>query len=372
MLQRIKLNNFKCHRSFDEEIKELTVLTGANATGKSSIIQAILLGLKTYRNIEQKKIHTNDIYGVNLGLPINVISENFGEERLEIRFSMNESIKKENAIVLELDEKDDTAFQIYNLDEILTDIEHPDHKLYKNFYYLNAERIGPRITYGIKNTSDDYVGSMGEYTSYIINEMDKSQRLDEKMVLPELLKISAISRFSANCEEWLNVIIPGTSFQYAVEVEKNISMIKYRNEGDFYFPTGTGFGISCVLPIIVQALAASMKKNAVLIVENPEAHLHPFSQSQIGKFLAYVAASGVQVIVETHSEHIIDGCRLQLAHLKMCSLMKTIFFNKSGQESSHINILTRSDGELSDWPDGFFDQKKLDLRNLLEMRRCKT
>lgn len=92
----------------------------------------------------------------------------------------------------------------------------------------------------------------------------------------------------------------------------------------------------------------------------------------MGKFLAYIAVSGVQVIVETHSEHIIDGCRLQLAHLKRCGLMKTIFFDKNGKESVHKNILTKENGELEDCPEGFFDQKRLDLRELLEMRRCKA
>ena len=52
--------------------------------------------------------------------------------------------------------------------------------------------------------------------------------------------------------------------------------------------------------------------------------------------------------------------------------MKTIFFGKNGKESSHKNILTKENGELEDWPEGFFDQKRLDLRELLEMRRCKA
>lgn len=369
MLQKLKLENFKCHKYFEENLNQITILTGANATGKSSIIQAILLAVSSYNSIEKKKVRTTDVFELNLGLPINIISENFTDEQLRIYLQLQE---RENEIVLSLDEKDDTTFQICNYEQMLEDIEKIKKSWMQKLYYLNAERVGPRITYGIKNTLDDYVGSRGEYTSYIINEIDKKQRLDTDMVLPELLKISQIARFSANCEEWLQMIIPNTFLQCSVDVEKNISMIKFRNEGEFYLPTGTGFGISCVLPIIVQSLIASMQKDTILLIENPEAHLHPFSQSQMGKFLAYVAASGVQVIVETHSEHIIDGCRLQLAHLKRCDLMKTIFFNKEGKESIHKNILTRENGELEEWPEGFFDQKRLDLRELLEMRRCKA
>lgn len=132
--------------------------------------------------------------------------------------------------------KDDTAFQICNYEQMLEDMEKPNFLWTKNFYYLNAERIGPRITYGIKNTLDDYVGSKGEYTSYIINEIDKNQRLDSDMILPDLLKISSITRFSANCEEWLKLLFPNTALQSSVDMEKNISIIKFRNEGEFYLP----------------------------------------------------------------------------------------------------------------------------------------
>ncbi len=366
MLKKIELENFKCHKKFEEELKPLTILAGANATGKSSVIQSILVAASSYKNAEQKRVQTTDIFGVNLGLPVNIISENINDEEMKICLYSQDDIFKKGEILLSLDEKDNMAFQICNYDSLIK----ADSSWIKNLYYLNAERVGPRITYEVKSTQDDYVGSRGEYTSFIINETDKNQRLTEDMELPESLKTSKIARFSANCEEWLKTIVPGTSLQSNVDLEKNISVIKYSNEGDFYLPTGTGFGISYVLPIVVQALIASMKKDAVLLIENPEAHLHPFSQSQMGKFLAYIAANGVQVIVETHSEHIIDGCRLQLAYLKQCDLMKTIFFEKKEKESIHKNILTRNNGELEEWPDGFFDQKRIDLRELLKLRIC--
>ncbi|MBK9636389.1 MAG: AAA family ATPase [Bacteroidetes bacterium] len=67
-----------------------------------------------------------------------------------------------------------------------------------------------------------------------------------------------------------------------------------------------GFGLSYALPIIVAALSSS--ENSLILVENPEAHLHPRGQSQLAKLLALAAQSGVQIIIETHSEHIINGC----------------------------------------------------------------
>jgi len=370
VIERIELENFKCHRKFSADFDQINILAGGNAAGKSSIIQAILLAMKCYQNIDRKCVRTNDVCGLNLGLPISIISENFDDDVVRIRVCIADKKRNNHNVVLRLNEMDETVFEICGCEDMLLDMEDSAFILKQNIYYLNAERLGPRIMYDMNTDRNDYVGTYGEYAGYVIHETDKEQRLNPDLVLPDRLKISSISRFSANCEEWLQTIIPGTSLQYTVDTEKNMSMLKFQNNGDYYFPPATGFGISYVFPIVVQALLASMKKNSVLLIENPEAHLHPYSQSAIGKFLAYVAACGVQIIAETHSEHVIDGCRLQLAYLQECDRMKTIFFSKNDQESVYKNIKTKENGELEEWPEGFFDQKRLDLRELLEMRRC--
>ncbi len=301
MIKHIELENFKCHRRFEDNLSQITILTGGNSAGKSSIIQAILFAVKSFHNISKRYVKTNDIYGLNLGLPGSIISENFEGQEMKIILYMQDYGTNIYNVTCCLDDIDETSFRLCNCDEMLKALEVPVSILKTGIYYLNAERTGPRIVYGMNSECNDYVGTYGEYTGYIISEMDKRQRLDPRLSLPGSLKISPISRFSANCEEWLQLVIPETSLQYMVDTEKNMSMIKFKNSGDYYFPTATGFGISYVLPVIVQALLASMGENSILLVENPEAHLHPYSQSAIGKFLAYIAAAGVQVIMETHS-----------------------------------------------------------------------
>ena len=113
MIQKIDLENFKCHKNFKEKLNQITILTGANATGKSSVIQAILLAVNSYKNIEKKKVRTTDIFDVNLGLPINIMSENFNDEELKISLQLQNGLED---VILALDEKDDTAFQICNYD----------------------------------------------------------------------------------------------------------------------------------------------------------------------------------------------------------------------------------------------------------------
>lgn len=74
------------------------------------------------------------------------------------------------------------------------------------------------------------------------------------------------------------------------------------------------------------------KKNVIFIIENPEAHLHPAAQSRIGKFLQIISLSGVQIIVETHSEHVIDGIRLQAAYMEQTDHVTVDFFNRRDKD----------------------------------------
>jgi predicted ATPase len=131
-------------------------------------------------------------------------------------------------------------------------------------------------------------------------------------------------------------------------------------------PTLTGFGIAYVLPIVAAGLLCSSNSNSILLVENPEAHLHPMAQSNIGKFLAILSECGVQVILETHSEHIVDGARVQLKNDKETNRMTINFFEIIKRKIAVETIKIKENGELTYWPKGFFNQKQTDLRELLK------
>lgn len=112
----------------------------------------------------------------------------------------------------------------------------------------------------------------------------------------------------------------------------------------------------------------------MLIVENPEAHLHPAAQSAVGQFLAYVASAGVQVIVETHSENVINGVRLATINGGIDHNEVALFFfsSEDGSTQPRIdNISVDALAELSAWPIGFFDQQGQDLTELMKARRAK-
>jgi predicted ATPase len=142
------------------------------------------------------------------------------------------------------------------------------------------------------------------------------------------------------------------------------------SKGRPIFPTNTGFGISYSLPIIVSCLLA--RKGAFLIIENPEAHLHPSAQSKLGLFLGVMANSGVKILLETHSDHIINGIQIAVAEKKInYELVSLNFFsyqeNSTQPEVQRINL--KKMGELTDWPKGFFDQTQIDYSRLIRLRK---
>ena len=123
------------------------------------------------------------------------------------------------------------------------------------------------------------------------------------------------------------------------------------------------------MPIIVSGLIA--EKGSLLIVENPEAHLHPSGQSRIGQFLAAIASTGVQVVIETHSEHVINGVRI--AALKDFIANDKILINFLKKENGEIEINSievNELGDLNDFPEGFFDQVEQDLIKLIKLKNC--
>ena len=106
------------------------------------------------------------------------------------------------------------------------------------------------------------------------------------------------------------------------------------------------------------------------IVENPEAHLHPAGQSKIGFFLAQMADAGVQIVLETNSEHVVNGIRLYALKNAMSAESICInYFTTSSEGTSVQRIPLNDKMDIMKWPEGFFDQEEKDLQELRHLRR---
>ncbi|PDY15108.1 hypothetical protein COJ87_14785 [Bacillus cereus] len=362
LISKLNIENYKCWVNQEVHFSPLTILAGGNAVGKSSIVQSLLLMKKAYDNVHNGEVLSSDVNGINLGFPKDIISREKTSEQISFRSTLDNGNNNEIRLTIGNEIINPLSLVIENKEDLLERKDNP----FKKFQYLNAERIGPRIASDTSSNSILDVGNKGEYTNHIIHKADLL-----KHKIHESMRSSRLARFSANCESWLDIIIPGTQLNVSLHEEVNKVTIKFRNtktSSDAYIPTATGFGLTYVLPIIVSGLLFSTYKDSFLIIENPEAHLHPYGQSKIGQFLAMLSSCGVQVIVETHSEHVINGARLQLTKMEETDKMIVNFFNIVDDKIDIEKIEINTYGELEKWPKGFFDQNKTDLRELLGLR----
>jgi predicted ATPase len=109
----------------------------------------------------------------------------------------------------------------------------------------------------------------------------------------------------------------------------------------------------------------------LILIENPEAHLHPKGQAKMGELLALAASCGVQVVIETHSDHVLNGIRLAVHGGKLDPKDVQLHYfqrqEKQGQAFTEV-VSPRIDrnGRIDKWPDGFFDEWDKSLDALLE------
>lgn len=365
---KLNLQNFKLFENSELILKPLTILSGVNSSGKSSVIQSLLFAKQTLEMSKAAR-QKNGIISINnaqFNLDFNNSSELIfaGADKNKIQITIeNESTHRKASFNYQVDSINNPLGVSFKIKDNLR--TSPFHE--KEFYYLNTIRITPRNFYHNQYLNYSHVGINGEYTSQILSE-------NENMDVDSLRFFSdtEISTLGKQVEFWLNYISPGTQIRYEKLDKATLSTFKFKkrfSESDFLSPLNYGFGVTYSLPIIVNGLMA--QKNRVFIVENPETHLHPLAQSRIGEFLAQISHSGVFVILETHSEHVLNGVRLYaLKNSLPTDDISIIFFQTSEHGRAlykHIDVL--NSGDLTEWPIDFFDQSSKDLLELIKLRR---
>lgn len=387
MIRMLSIKNFKCFKQVEVPFSDLTIISGGNGVGKSSIIQSLLLLRQTADQLRvidgltdvtesgsvEFRIRLNSAYELTLGNSLVVTNSEIESGEINIGVISDELLEGK---ALEVNFTADTVNPSANL-TCRHDAANTLPMLMRNqgsplfareFHYLIAERNGPRELSGVSDKGFISTGPAGEFTA---DAIDRAER--EKTSVHEGLQLQeGTSLFRIQLEAWMRILVPGIllkTTRYSDINRVRLSIGKGSATAPSFAPTNTGFGISYVLPIIASGLLAS--PGTMMIVENPEAHLHPSAQSAIGMFLACVAATGVQVIIETHSENVINGIRLAVAqkHIRADKVTMLFLSLKDGDTQPQINnILIDELAELSAWPKGFFDQQSKDLSELMRAR----
>jgi predicted ATPase len=133
-----------------------------------------------------------------------------------------------------------------------------------------------------------------------------------------------------------------------------------------YRATNVGFGLSYTLPVITALLVGTIIPNSLVIIENPEAHLHPKGQTEMAKLIALCTQAGAQIIVETHSDHIFDGIRIAAKKMNMAKDIQIHWFELDENKNTQVySPILSNDGRIEEWPQGFFDQFEINSSELI-------
>jgi predicted ATPase len=376
MLTEITLKNFKCFKEKTHfPLSKINLLTGVNGGGKSSMLQSVLLFKQPpYSYVA----HLNNDY-IELGtlgdlknsltmakMPIEITFKDKNEELNHFYFATHDFSK--------IIEGKQTLYKVNPNDRYLhilkrewrkgEDLDVMD-KIYMLLaelpfiHYISADRIGPQNFYLYLNDYENFKrDKQGKYTPFILF-IKKDDFVEDRLCLKD--KAQTVLQ---QTEAWLNEIFDGAKVELKADHDKISMSYNTKNTPNRYKPSNLGFGYSYILPIIISGLIA--QRGEILIVENPEAHLHPRAQSKLTKFLAKVASCGVQVFIETHSEHILNALRVVSVsedyEIKNTDISVLYFQNDDNQLVIPIPI--QENGGIEVWPDGFFDQTDKDFKIL--------
>ena len=370
MINRIAIRNFKCFREVEFEFGKLNIFCGVNGVGKSSLIQAFLIAREVFQCADiPAYVKLNKLFKQDLGQVLDIFHVNSLDDFISFEFHVDgtriglraptDSTRMEEHF-LRFDKVDLNQLDCFHSREIGC------------FSYLSPERDGPRDIQQIQSAPHNclQLGTSGEYTAEVLATYER-ETVRRALQFANQTELKLPEQLQPQLQRWANEIFPGIELKAVTSAGINAVGVRIKKggiEAEWLKPTNVGFGISYCLPILLGGLLS--REDGLFIIDSPEAHLHPASQSKIAQFLCQVANANTQVIVETHSDHILNGVRLAVAMGRIPAEDVRIHYldqNERGIVCDKISV--KKDGSLSLWPAGFFDQTEKDLAEIVKIKR---
>lgn len=434
MLKNLTLNNFKAWKKLNIEFGQVTGLFGTNSSGKSSLLQWLLL-LKQTKNATDRGL-VLDFGGagkyVNLGTFQDMVHAHNNELHVscDLEWKLLQSLKITNpegrrtdvlfsssqmGISCEISQRDKqlcadsleyrfsgqkfslaykgtskTEFQLkpdktssadgfhfnrtqgrawalpgpvknylfpdqaktyYKNADFLSEFEFQYEQLMDRVFYLGPLREYPKREYQWAGAKPDDVGIRGDRTiDAILSAVSRNEKRNlggrtqykpfEEIIAHWLKKLGLIHSFRV--EE----IAEGSNL-YRAKVKRDARSTEV-------LLTDVGFGVSQVLPALV--LLYYVPKGSIIMMEQPEIHLHPSVQSGLADVIMHVARTrDLQVIVESHSEHLLKRFQRRVAEEEYgADFLQLYFCTSRGSAAELQNLELNLFGEIENWPENFF------------------
>ena len=399
MITELRAQNFKSWKDTDRlQFAPLTGFFGANSSGKTSILQVLLMLKQTVERPTKNSSDWNDLlYFGDRRSPVNL--SNFdavihGHKQdlslaISVSWKLLEQIKIEgnltNCLSFSTDIKKSAfngfryivdgrdfelewtpqghlfksegvrPFRFYGvikpteLGELFLPLQNAFENLFSQIRHLGPLRKFPQHSYTWEGEHPESSGQYGEKTiAALLSGRIRLLSIDEQ-ILNWLQRLELIYSYDLHP-------ISGAGKDYEFLVKKY--------EGAPEVPlTDVGFGVSQVLPVLTLCYYAP--ESSILILEQPEAHLHPKVQSELADVLIDVVKNrNVQIILESHSEHLLHRLTRRIAEEeeKFSAEDTALYFCKINDGRSTAEKLKVDDyGNISNWPQNFFGDEMGDL-----------
>ena len=421
MITELSVQNFKSWKDTGKlQVAPLTGFFGANSSGKTSILQTLLMLKQTVeRPPDWNGVidFGDDSSPVNLGSFDDLIHGHRRDHPLQVSISWNLSeklslpgvgevdtlsfdlsvdnvenaasmvsfnyIASEKHFRVRQDGLDTYSFSTPNMSErynvpavlircygilntypdivqLFSPLQTCFENLFRSIRYLGPLREYPRRHYAWHGKHSAGVGQHGEEMVTALFSGRIQLRPTEEQIPKWLQRLDLIDSYRLNP-------IPNTETGYEFLVRK------YKGGPEVRL-TDVGFGVSQVLPVLV--LCYYVPEGSILILEQPEAHLHPKVQSELADLLIEVVKNRkLQIILESHSEHLLIRLMRRIAEEQISADDTAFYFCEMNEGTSQIERLNVDDyGNITNWPQNFFGDEMGDLaaKTKAEMKRRKA
>lgn len=370
----MELDDFKCFDALDLPCAPLTVLTGYNAAGKSTTLQALLLMTQALRiTANENRLPLNgdlvalgsegDVLRFGASVPSFSLGVRTADERIKWTFS-SRKMKPTRGLV-PLDEvcywnNGPPTRSRKRIWPAPGGAQSPLASAIREIVFIGAARALQLDAFPVPRMPfhpEGDVGAAGEFAAYWYLEY-----ADEEVEEARRHPSESGETVRTQMDAWLNELLPDAKVSAdRLTPDSSIRLaFSLSKSSPWARPANVGFGLSYAFPMLVALLTRT--RGSIVVVDSAEAHLHPRAQSAVGRLLGRMAGAGLQIFVETHSDHLLNGVRLAVRDgLVKPNDVALHFFGQGGKVGQVTTLALDRNGAVSDWPEGFFDQAENDL-----------